>query len=45
VCAHQAITYKELDKEDADNNIYFVGEHLAVHSIRWSREEIIKKRR
>ena len=45
VCPHQAISFKEFEKEDPDNNIHFVGEHLAVHSLKWFREEIVKKRR
>lgn len=43
-CPHKAIEFKEIN-EDAEKNIYGVGEHLAVHSLKWFREEplLLKK--
>jgi Fe-S-cluster-containing hydrogenase component 2 len=38
-CQHKAVEIKEVE-ESLENNIYFVGEHLAVHSAKWSREDI-----
>lgn len=38
-CPHNAISVKEVT-EDLAENIYFVGEHLAVHSRKWSREDV-----
>jgi hypothetical protein len=32
-------------EESPENNIYFVGEHLAVHSRRWLREDIQPKKK
>jgi Fe-S-cluster-containing hydrogenase component 2 len=37
-CPCNAIMIKEVE-EDLVENIYFVGEHLAVHSRKWSRED------
>ena len=44
-CPKKALEIKEV-KEDLENNIYLVGEHLAVHTPRWSKEDILpaKKR-
>jgi Fe-S-cluster-containing dehydrogenase component len=38
-CPEKAIEVKDLS-EDLEKNIYFVGEHLAVHSLKWSREDV-----
>ncbi len=38
-CPHKAIELKEVT-EDLEKGIYFVGEYLAVHSRRWTREDI-----
>lgn len=38
-CPEKAIEIKEVE-EDIEKNIYFVGEHLAVHTRKWSREDI-----
>ncbi|MFA5275270.1 MAG: 4Fe-4S dicluster domain-containing protein [Candidatus Omnitrophota bacterium] len=37
-CLHKAIEVKEVE-ESLEDNIYLVGEHLAVHSLKWSRED------
>lgn len=38
-CPHKAIEVREV-AESLEQNIYFVGEHLAVHTRKWSREDI-----
>jgi len=38
-CPEKAIEVKEVE-ENLEQNIYFIGEHLAVHTRRWSREDI-----
>ena len=38
-CQHKAISLSEAE-ESLENNIYFVGDHLAVRSRKWSREDI-----
>jgi hypothetical protein len=38
-CPEKAIEIKEV-AEDLEKNIYFIGEHLAVHTLRWSKEDI-----
>jgi Fe-S-cluster-containing hydrogenase component 2 len=38
-CPRKAIEVKEVE-EDAGKNIYFVGANLAVHTRRWSREDV-----
>ena len=38
-CPEKAIEIREVE-EDFEKDIYFVGEHLAVHSGKWSREDI-----
>jgi Fe-S-cluster-containing dehydrogenase component len=38
-CPEKAIEVKEIE-EDLEKNIYFVGEHLAVHTLKWSKEDI-----
>lgn len=43
-CSYKAIELKDV-KEDVENNIYFVGDKLAVKSIKWSREEILPKKK
>ena len=43
-CPEGAIEYKEIEKEEPENNLYFVGEHLAVHTIKWFREEVLGRK-
>ncbi len=43
-CPHKAVDIREVE-ESPDNNIYFVGEHLAVRSAKWSKEDIQPKKR
>jgi len=43
-CPAKAIEIKEVE-EDLEKNIYLVGEHLAVHTRKWSREDIQLKRK
>ena len=38
-CPLEALQLKEV-QEDPEKNIYFVGEHLAVHTRTWSREDV-----
>jgi len=38
-CPEKAIEIKEVE-EDLEKDIYFVGESLAVHTRKWSREDI-----
>lgn len=38
-CPERAIEIKETG-ESLEQNIYFVGENLAVHTLKWSREDI-----
>jgi Fe-S-cluster-containing hydrogenase component 2 len=38
-CPEKAIQITEVE-EDPGKNIYLVGEHLAVHTPKWSREDI-----
>jgi Fe-S-cluster-containing dehydrogenase component len=42
-CPLKAIEVKEV-KEDLEKDIYFVGEHLAVHTRKWSREDVQLKK-
>jgi Fe-S-cluster-containing hydrogenase component 2 len=37
-CPEKAIEVKEV-QEDLEKNTWFVGDNLAVHSIKWSRED------
>ena len=37
-CPEKAVELKEI-QEDLVKNIYFVGENLAVHSLKWSRDD------
>jgi len=39
-CPHQAIELKEV-KEDPKHNIFFVGDNLAVKSIKWNRKDLL----
>jgi Fe-S-cluster-containing hydrogenase component 2 len=42
-CPHKgAIEIKDVE-EDLTKDIYFVGEHLAVHTAKWIREDIPKR--
>jgi len=43
-CPEKAIEVKEVE-ESLEQDIYFVGEHLAVHSRKWSREDVQPPRR
>ncbi|HOX54528.1 MAG: 4Fe-4S binding protein [Candidatus Omnitrophica bacterium] len=43
-CPYKAVEVKEV-KEEPENNIYLVGEHLAVKSRKWSREDIQFKKK
>ena len=43
-CPERAIEIKEIE-EDLEQNIYLVGESLAVHSRKWSREDIQPKKK
>jgi len=38
-CPEKAIEIKDV-QENLEQNIYFVGEYLAVHTQKWSREDI-----
>ncbi|MBU1125166.1 MAG: 4Fe-4S binding protein [Candidatus Omnitrophica bacterium] len=39
-CPEKAIQIQEFAAEDQEKDIYFVGQHLAVHARKWSREDI-----
>jgi len=43
-CPEKAVEIKEVE-EDPEKNIYLVGEHLAVHTLKWSREDIQLKKK
>lgn len=43
-CPEKAVEIKEVE-EDPEKNIYLVGEHLAVHTLKWSREDIQPKKK
>lgn len=43
-CPYNAVEVKEV-KEQPEEDIYFVGKNLAVHSRRWVKEEIIQKKK
>jgi len=43
-CPEKAIEIKEVE-EDLEKNIYFVGEHLAVHTRKWSKEDMQTKKK
>lgn len=38
-CPEKAIEVKEVE-ESPEQNIYFVGDNLAVHTIKWSRQDV-----
>ncbi len=42
-CPYKAIEAKDIE-ENPDEDVYFVGEHLAVRSRKWVKEETIKKK-
>ena len=42
-CPHKAIEVKEV-QEDSKQNIYFVGDNLAVHSSRWIKKDPLGER-
>ncbi len=43
-CPKKAVEFKEV-KEDPENNIYFVGDNLAVKTLKWIREDISFKKK
>jgi len=43
-CPYKAVEIKDVE-ENPEQNIYFVGESLAVHTLKWSREDIIPKKK
>jgi ferredoxin len=43
-CPGKAIEIKEVE-ENLEQDIYFVGDKLAVHSRKWSREDVQPKRK
>ncbi|MFA5115957.1 MAG: 4Fe-4S dicluster domain-containing protein [Candidatus Omnitrophota bacterium] len=43
-CPYKAIEIKEVE-ESPEQNIYFVGESLAVHTRKWSKEDILPKKK
>lgn len=43
-CPHKAVELKEV-QEDPEKAVFFVGEHLAVRSRKWSREDIQPKKK
>lgn len=44
-CGHNAIEFKEINEEDPENFIFFVGDKLAVKSRKWFREEPVLKKK
>jgi Fe-S-cluster-containing dehydrogenase component len=43
-CPEKAVEVKEVE-EDPDNNIFYVGEHLVVHSRKWDRLDTLPKKK
>jgi hypothetical protein len=43
-CPEKAIEVKEIE-ENIEQDIYFIGEHLAVHTRKWSKEDIQPKKK
>jgi len=43
-CPEKAIEVKEI-KEETEKDIYFVGDHLAVRTPKWSREDLQPKKK
>jgi Fe-S-cluster-containing hydrogenase component 2 len=43
-CPQKAVHIKEIE-EDPSRNIYFIGENLAVHTLKWSREDMLPKKK
>lgn len=43
-CPEKAIEIKEVE-ENLQNNIFLVGQHLAVHTLKWSREDVQPKKK
>lgn len=43
-CPYKAVEIKEVE-ESLEQNIYFVGESLAVHTRKWSREDVLPKKK
>lgn len=44
-CPQKAVEIREDVQEDLDNDVYLVGQNLAVHTRRWSREDIQPKKK
>jgi len=40
-CPYNAIEVKDIEKEDVENNIFFVSDKLAVHSKKWFKDDTI----
>jgi hypothetical protein len=38
-CPEKAVQIKDVE-EDLEKDIYFVGDNLAVHTRKWSREDV-----
>jgi len=43
-CPEKAIEIREVE-EDPKSNIYLIGEHLAVHTIKWKKEDVPLKKK
>ncbi len=43
-CPKKAVEFKEIE-ENAQMNIYFIGERLAVHTLKWAREDVLPKKK
>jgi Fe-S-cluster-containing hydrogenase component 2 len=44
-CPEKAIDIKEMQEESLEQNIYFIGEYLVVHTRKWFREDIQPKKK
>lgn len=43
-CPKKAIEIKEVE-ENVEKNIYLIGDNLAVHTLKWAREDILPKKK
>ncbi len=43
-CTHNAVEVRDVE-ENPEAGIYFVGEHLAVHTVKWFREPPVAKKK
>jgi len=43
-CPYKAVEIRDV-QEDPEQDIYFVGGSLAVHTLKWSREDVIPKKK